>query len=90
MSTLGLHLKLQPTRSDLVGLRPMARQAAARGRLRAGAVGALYGLLMASTLTPAAVRCGDGDALYTPSNFVSPADEVRCLPQPWRGDDAMT
>jgi hypothetical protein len=38
-SALGLHLKLQPTRSDLVGLRPMARQAAARGRLRAGAAG---------------------------------------------------
>ena len=38
-SALGLHLKLQPTRSDLVGLRPMARQAAARGRLRAAAAG---------------------------------------------------
>ena len=31
---LGLHFKLQPTRSDLVGLRPVARHAAARGRLR--------------------------------------------------------
>ena len=31
---LGLHFKLQPTRSDLVGLRPMARQATARGCLR--------------------------------------------------------
>ena len=39
---LGLHLKLQPTRSDLVGLRPMARQAAARGRLRAGAAGPVF------------------------------------------------
>ena len=39
---LGLHLKLQPTRSDLVGLRPMARQAAARGRLRAGAAGPVW------------------------------------------------
>ena len=39
---LGLRLKLQPTRSDLVGLRPMARQAAARGRLRAGAADPVF------------------------------------------------
>ena len=59
---LGLHLKLQPTRSDLVGLRPMARQAAARGRLRAGAAGpvwhaardALYGFGCGLPLTGAA------------------------------------
>ena len=48
---LGLHLKLQLTRLDWSGLRPMARQAAARGRLCAGAAGpgpvardALYGV----------------------------------------------
>ena len=55
---LGLHLKLQPTRSDLVGLRPMARQAAARGRLRAGAAlwhaarDALYGFGLPLTSRP--------------------------------------
>ena len=31
-------------RSDLVGLRPMAQQAGARGRLRAGAAGPVFAL----------------------------------------------
>ena len=55
---LGLHLKLQPTRSDLVGLRPMARQAAARGRLCAGAAGPVFcGMPLAARCTASAVAC---------------------------------
>ena len=45
----GLHLKLQPTRSDLVGLRPMARQA---GRAAACAL-----MPLAARCTASAVAC---------------------------------
>ena len=56
-AALGLHLKLQPTRSDLVGLRPMARQAAARGRLCAGGLAGVLWPALPARCTASAVAC---------------------------------